>query len=92
MCRLYLNPPPRTVLISIDEKTGIQAKSRRHPEIPARLGRDARREFGYIRHGSSHTCHATRGWLAAHPRFPVTYTPKHASWLNIIVRHEVACE
>ena len=34
--------------------------------------------------GSSHTSKATRAWLAAHPRFSVTYTPKHASWLNII--------
>ncbi len=23
-----------------------------------------------------------QGWLAAHPRFRVTYTPKHASWLD----------
>ena len=52
MCRLYLNPPPGTVLISVDEKTGIQAKSRKHPEIPARPGRDARREFEYVRHGT----------------------------------------
>ena len=28
VCRLYLDPPPGTVLISIDEKTGIQAKCR----------------------------------------------------------------
>ncbi len=34
--------------------------------------------------GSSHTSAATRAWLAAHPRFSVTYTPKHASRLNII--------
>ena len=34
--------------------------------------------------GSSQTSRATRAWLAAHPRFAVTYTPKHASWLNII--------
>lgn len=34
--------------------------------------------------GSSHTSRATRAWLAAHPRFAVTYTPKHASWLNMI--------
>jgi transposase len=27
---------------------------------------------------------ATRAWLAAHPRFAVTYTPKHASWLNMV--------
>jgi transposase len=136
VCRLYLDPPPGAVLVSIDEKTGIQAKSRRHPVIPARPGRDARREFEYVRHGtvsviaamnvtageviaeridrndsvtfirflamldqmtpphlrihlimdngSSHTSRATRAWLAAHPRFSVTYTPKHASWLNII--------
>src|SRR5262249_26642782 len=51
-CRLSLNPPPHTVLISVDEKTGIQAKSRKHPEVPARGGRDARREFEYVRHGT----------------------------------------
>jgi transposase len=136
VCRLYLDPPPGTVLISVDEKTGIQAKSRKHPQAPARPGRDARREFEYIRHGtisiiaamnvttgqviaeriekndsatftaflamlhqmippvlrihlimdngSSHTSRATRAWLADHPRFSVTYTPKHASWLNMI--------
>jgi transposase len=35
--------------------------------------------------GSSHTSRATRAWLAAHPRITVTYTPKHASWLNKVV-------
>ena len=34
--------------------------------------------------GSSHTSKATRAGISAHPRFAVTYTPKHASWLNII--------
>jgi transposase len=32
--------------------------------------------------GSSHTSKATRAWLAAHQRFHVHWTPKHASWLN----------
>ena len=27
---------------------------------------------------------ADRAWLAAHPRITVTYTPCHASWLNMI--------
>ena len=136
VCRLYLDPPPGTVLVSVDEKTGNQAKSRKHPLIPARPGRDARREFEYIRHGtvsiiaamnvttgeviaeriarndsatfiaflamldqmtpphlrihlimdngSSHTSRATRAWVEAHPRFTVTYTPRHASWLNMV--------
>lgn len=52
VCRLYLDPPPGTVLISIDEKTGIQAKTRIRPDIPGRPGRDARREFEYKRHGT----------------------------------------
>ncbi len=34
--------------------------------------------------GSSRASRATKAWLAAHPRFSVTYTPKHASWLNMI--------
>jgi len=34
--------------------------------------------------GSSHPSRVTRAWLSAHPRLAVTYTPKHASWLNII--------
>ena len=52
VCRLYLDPPPGTVLLSIDEKTGIQAKTRTHPDIPGTPGRPARREFEYVRHGT----------------------------------------
>ncbi|GIH73560.1 IS630 family transposase [Sphaerimonospora thailandensis] len=136
VCDLYLRPPDDGVLVSVDEKTGIQAKSRKYPELAAEPGRAARREFEYVRHGTvsilaamnvlsgevlaeqidrndsatfiafltmldqmidprlniylimdngaSHTSRATRAWLAAHPRFKVTYTPKHASWLNVI--------
>ncbi|HET8657712.1 MAG TPA: IS630 family transposase [Micromonosporaceae bacterium] len=136
ICHLYQHIPDGTVLLSVDEKTGIQARSRTRPTQPVRAGRPARREFEYRRHGtvslmaamdvatgkvhpkiisrndsatfiafleeldqaidknlrihlvidngSSHTSKATRAWLAAHPRFAVTYTPKHASWLNMI--------
>ena len=34
--------------------------------------------------GSSHTSRKTRMWISEQPRFTVTYTPCHASWLNII--------
>jgi transposase len=136
ICALYQAIPAGTVLVSVDEKTGIQAKSRRHRTRRAGRGRPERREFEYVRHGtvsliaamnvadgtirpkiitrnnsdtfieflieidqaipapltihlvmdngSSHTSKATRKWLAAHPRFAVTYTPKHASWLNMV--------
>ena len=33
--------------------------------------------------GSSHTSRATRAWITAHPRITVTYTPRHASWLDM---------
>jgi hypothetical protein len=52
VCRLHLHREPGTVLISINEKTGIQAKTRRHPDVPAAPGRDARREFECVRHGT----------------------------------------
>lgn len=135
VCDVYLRPPADTVVVCIDEKTGIQAKYRTHPERPPAPGRRARREFEYVRNGtvsiiaalhvatgqvvteaierndsvnftgflrrltdcidprcnihivmdngSSHTSRATRAWLAAHPRIQVTYTPKHASWLDM---------
>ena len=135
VCDACLRPPPDTVVVCIDEKTGIQAKYRKYPERRARRGRLARREFEYVRNGtvsmiaalhvatgqviaepitsnnsvtfisflhrldqcidprlqihlvmdngSSHTSGATRAWIAAHPRISVTYTPKHASWLDM---------
>ena len=135
VCDIYLRPEPGTVVICIDEKTGIQAKHRKHPGRAARRRRAARREFEYVRHGtvsiiaalhvatgqvitepiarndsvtftgflhrldqcidpaltihlvmdngSSHTSRATRAWIAARPRIAVTYTPKHASWLDM---------
>ncbi len=135
VCNIYLRPPPGTVVICIDEKTGIQAKYRKYPQQPPRPGRLARREFEYVRggtvsivaalhaatgqvvtepiarndsltftgflhrldqcidprlnihlimdNGSSRSSRATRAWIAAHPRITVTYTPKHASWLDM---------
>jgi transposase len=53
VCGLYLSPPENAVVLSIDEKTGIQAKSRKHPTQTVRPGRPARREFEYVRHGTA---------------------------------------
>ena len=49
---LYLTPPAGSVVLSIDEKTGMQALQRRFPDRPARPGRRRRREFEYKRHGT----------------------------------------
>jgi DDE superfamily endonuclease len=53
VCGLYLSPPANAVVISIDEKTGIQAKSRKHPTQPVEPGKPAKREFEYCRHGTA---------------------------------------
>ena len=136
VCALYLHPPADAVLFSVDEKTAMQARSRKRATRPVRPGRVERREFEYVRHGtvslmaalnvttgtvhpkiierndsatfiefltelaatvdpakkihlildngSSHTSKATRKWISQHPRFTVTYTPCHASWVNMI--------
>jgi transposase len=134
VCALYLSPPTNALVLSVDEKTAIAARSRKHPTKPASPGLPERVEFEYRRHGtasiiaaldvhsgnvvaediprnnsthfigfleridhdidsaldihlildngSSHVSKATKAWLAAHPRFHVHHTPKHASWLN----------
>jgi transposase len=54
VCGLYLSPPDEKALVlSIDEKTGIQAKRRVVADQPARPGRARRREFEYRRHGTA---------------------------------------
>ena len=53
VCGLYLNPPDNALVWSVDEKTGMQAKSRVHPTRPAIPGTPQRREFEYRRHGTA---------------------------------------
>lgn len=132
-------------VISADEKSQLQALSRRHPELPPGPGRTRRVEFEYTRGGTLayfgaydvHRAHligtiaATTGiapfgelvakvmttepyasakrvfWVVdngsshngarsvermreAWPTCELVHLPVHASWLNQIVRHEVA--
>jgi transposase len=53
VCGLYLDPPENAVVWSVDEKSGMQAKSRINPTRPAVPGIPARREFEYRRHGTA---------------------------------------
>jgi transposase len=52
VCGLYLRPPKGAIVVSIDEKTSIQAKEPVRPTIPLAPGRPERREFEYKRHGT----------------------------------------
>ena len=53
VCGLYLDPPVNAVVWSVDEKTGMQAKARINPTLPAVPGIPARREFEYERNGTA---------------------------------------
>jgi transposase len=52
ICALYHRPPAHSVVLSIDEKTGMQAIARRFPDRAPAPGRRRRREFEYKRNGT----------------------------------------
>lgn len=132
---LYLNPPTNAVVLSLDEKTQIQALSRTQPLLPLRPGLPARQTHDYRRNGrtslyaaleitsgrvigdctprhtgadflrfltrvarryrgralhvvldnsSTHSTPAVHDWLAQHPAVQFHFTPKGASWLNMV--------
>src|SRR6266853_249389 len=132
---LYLNPPTNAVVLSLDEKTQIQALSRTQPLLPLRPGLPARQTHDYRRNGltslyaalevasgrvtgdctaqhtgadflrfmkhlarryrgralhvvldnsSTHSTPAVHAWLAKHPEIQFHFTPKGASWLNMV--------
>ena len=132
---LYLNPPSNAVVLSLDEKTQIQALNRTQPLLPLRPGLPARHTHDYRRNGltslyaalevasgsvigecrerhtgldfvgfldrversyaqqelhviidnsSTHTTPAVREWLEQHPWVHFHFTPKGASWINLI--------
>jgi transposase len=48
VCDLYLHKPAGSIVVCVDEKTAIGARSRKYPEHRAAPGRVARRESGYM--------------------------------------------
>jgi transposase len=54
ICDLYLNPPPGSTVLCIDEMTGVQALEHRFPDHwgPGRPRGCPRREWEYTRHGT----------------------------------------
>jgi transposase len=53
ICGLYLVPPTNALVLSVDEKTGIGARSRTRPTTAPAPGRPARQEHEYVRHGTA---------------------------------------
>ena len=53
ICGLYLMPPTGALVLSVDEKTGMPARSRTRPTTRPVPGRPARQEHEYVRHGTA---------------------------------------
>lgn len=49
---LYMNPPENAMVICIDERTGMQALGRKHPNKSMRPGKPEKMEFEYKRYGT----------------------------------------
>jgi transposase len=50
---LYLNPPDKAIVLSIDEKSQIQALDRTAPILPLRPGLPEKATHDYVRHGTT---------------------------------------
>jgi hypothetical protein len=50
---LYLSPPNRALVLSIDEKSQIQALDREQPVLPKMPGVPEGRTHSYVRHGTT---------------------------------------
>lgn len=50
---LYLDPPMDAVVLSIDEKTQVQALDRTQPLLPMSFGKTEKRTHDYVRHGTT---------------------------------------
>jgi transposase len=50
---LYLDPPEGAVVLSIDEKSQVQALDRTQPLLPMDFGRTEKRTHDYVRHGTT---------------------------------------
>lgn len=50
---LYLDPPEGAIVLSVDEKSGVQALDRVQPVLPLDFGKTERRTHEYVRHGTT---------------------------------------
>ncbi len=60
VCGLYLHPPAGALVLSIDEKTSIQAKGLARPDTLTAAGKPARRDYEYTRNGTMNLFAALR--------------------------------
>lgn len=80
---LYLDPPECAVVVSIDEKSQIQALERTQPILPLRAGLPERQTCDYQRHGTT-TLFAALNVLSGHVQGKCTSRHTHEEFLEFL--------
>src|SRR3989442_14899532 len=84
---LYLNPPAKALVLSVDEKSQIQALDRTQPILPLRPGVPARQTHDYERHGTT-TLFAALNILEGHVIEACMPRHRHTEFLAFLERIE----
>jgi transposase len=90
---LYLDPPAHAVVLSIDEKSQIQALDRTQPGLPLKRGRCGTMTHDYKRHGTT-TLFAALNVLDGTVVGRCMQRHRHEAFIRFLnaVEREVACE
>src|SRR5215475_984504 len=90
---LYLNPPAKALVLSVDEKSQIQALDRTQPILPLRPGLPARQTHDYTRHGTT-TLFAALNVLEGHIIEACQPRHTHAEFLAFLdkIDRQTACK
>jgi transposase len=88
---LYLDPPERGIVLSVDEKSQIQALDRTQPLLPLRPGLPARQTHDYERHGTT-TLFAALNVLEGTIIADCQPRHRHQEFLNFLERIDAAVD
>jgi transposase len=84
---LYLHPPEKALVLSVDEKSQIQALDRTQPVLPLRPGIPERQTHDYRRHGTT-TLFAALNVLSGEVRGECMPRHRHQEFLRFLKRME----
>lgn len=84
---LYLDPPEGAVVLSVDEKTQVQALDRTQPLLPMTFGKTGKRTHDYVRHGTTNLFAAlnTGTGEVTGSCFPRRRIPEFLKFMNQVV-------
>jgi transposase len=85
---LYLDPPERALVLSVDEKSQIQALDRTQPGLPLKKGRAGTMTHDYKRHGTT-TLFAALDVATGKVIGECVKRHRHQEWLRLYCRREM---